>query len=238
MKINFNYIKGILLFGVMLFLFSFAGKRNEGRKLGPINLSFTNSENLYVTEKAVNKLLIQNYGASQGEGKEPLDLNRMESLLNAHDMIENAEVFLNINGELGAIITQRQPIARVMADPSYYIDRQGIEMPLSPYYSARVPLVRGISKEQLQEVFTLLNYVGKDDFLSRQVVGIERKDGGVYQLSIRELDFVVVLGKVKNLERKFKNFKAFYQQAMKDKKLNTYKKVNLRFGNQVVCTKK
>ena len=28
------------------------------------------------------------------------------------------------------------------------------------------------------------------------------------------------------------------EKALKDKKLDTYKRVNLQFGNQVVCTKK
>ncbi|HET7360429.1 MAG TPA: hypothetical protein VFI78_00680 [Salinimicrobium sp.] len=238
MKINFNYIKGILLLAAIAFLFLFAEKRNSKRVPGPVNLAFTNSENLYVTEKAVNKLLIQNYAAVQGEGKEPLDLNEVESLLDAHKMIENAEVFLSINGQLGAIITQRKPIARVMAPEPYYIDRQGVKMPLSPYHSARVPLVRGIKEENLKEVFPLLDFIVNDGFLSRQVIGVQRKSHGVYQFQIRETDFVVILGKIKDLERKFKNFKAFYKQALKDKKLKAYKKVNLRFGNQVVCTKK
>lgn len=238
MKINFNYIKGILLLAAVAFLFSFAEKRNNKRESGTVNLAFTNSENLYVTEKAVNKLLIQNYAAVQGEGKEPLDLNEVESLLDAHKMIENAEVFMSIDGQLGAIITQRKPIARVMAPKPYYIDRQGLKMPLSSNYSARVPLARGITEENLKEVFPLLNFIVSDDFLSRQVIGIQRKSHGVYQFQIRETNFVVVLGKIKDLERKFKNFKAFYKQALKDKKLKAYKKVNLRFGNQVVCTKK
>ena len=46
------------------------------------------------------------------------------------------------------------------------------------------------------------------------------------------------LGKIENLEQKIKNFKAFYKKAMKDKKLNAYRRVSLQFDNQVVCTKK
>ena len=37
-------------------------------------------------------------------------------------------------------------------------------------------------------------------------------------------DFEVVFGEVKDIELKFKNFKAFYQKALKDKKLDAYKK--------------
>ena len=69
MKINWNYIKAFVLLGLTLFLFAFAKNRNEGRKLTAVNLHFTNSENLYVTEEAVNKLLIQNDVKVQSIGK-------------------------------------------------------------------------------------------------------------------------------------------------------------------------
>lgn len=238
MKINWNYIKAFVLVGLTLFLFSFAKNRNEARKISEIQLHFTNSENLYVTEEAVNKLLIQNEVKVQSVGKETLDLNRVESVLDTHAMIENAEVFMSIDGKLGATITQRKPIARVLDASFYYIDRQGLKMPLSPYYSARVPLVTGIQEENLQEVFPMVEYIRGDEFLSQHITSIHRDASGFYRLDLRELDFELSFGKPNELERKFNNFKAFYQKAMKDKKLNTFTKVDLQFGNQVVCTKK
>ncbi len=58
-----------------------------------------------------------------------------------------------------------------------------------------------------------------------------------YQLKFRVEDFIVDLGNVEDLESKFKNFKAFYAKAMKDKSLREYAVVSLEFDNQVVCTK-
>lgn len=237
MKSKLKYIKGILLAGLVFFLFSFAENRNSNRKILEVELAFTNAGNLYITEGAVNKLLIQNNVTPKSLGKETLDLNKVESLLNSHEMIENAEVFLSLTGTLGAVITQRKPIARVLGENMYYIDRQGLRMPLSDFHSARVPLVRGVRAEHFQEIFPLLTYIAESEFLSRQIVGIERSPEGLYALETRGFDFVILLGKVTDLEKKFNNFRAFYQQAMKDKKLDTYSKVNLRFGNQVVCTK-
>ncbi|HER40345.1 MAG TPA: hypothetical protein ENO10_03905 [Salinimicrobium catena] len=238
MKINWNYIKTFLLIGVVFFLFAFAEKRNHGRVLSEVNLHFTNSENLYLTEEAVNKLLIQNKVKVRTIGKETLDLNRVETLLEAHDMIENAEVFMTVDGKLGAEITQRKPVARVLAGVPFYMDRQGLKMPLSEYYSARVPLVTGVSEDQLQEIHPLVTYIRNDEFLTKHVTELHRLKNGKYTLRLRQLDFVVVLGAVKDIDTKFRNFKAFYLKAMKDKKLDAYKKVDLQFGDQVVCTKK
>jgi cell division protein FtsQ len=237
-KINWNYIKTFLLIGVVFFLFAFAKKRNHNRELSEVNLHFTNSENLYLTEEAVNKLLIQNEVKINSIGKEALDLNRVETLLEAHDMVENAEVFMTVDGILGAKITQRKPIARVIDKQPFYLDRQGLKMPLSRHYSARVPLVRGISEDHLQEVFPLVTYIRNDEFLTKHVTELDRLNNGKYLLRLRQLEFEVLLGTVNDIDTKFKNFKAFYQKAMKDKKLNAYKKVDLQFGDQVVCTKK
>src|SRR5690606_12052674 len=238
MRLNWNYIKAVMLVGLTLFLFSFAKNRNEARKITEVKLYFTNSENLYVTEEAVNKLLIQNEVKVQGIGKETLDLNRVESVLDSHAMIENAEVYMAIDGTLGATITQRRPLARVFDKSSYYIDRKGLKMPLSAYYSARVPLVTGVSEDQLEEVYPLVERVKEDAFLAQHITAIHRDAAGFYELELRELEFALFLGKLNELEKKFNNFKAFYQKAMKDKKLNTYSKVDLQFGDQVVCTKK
>ena len=238
MKINWNYIKTFLLIGVVFFLFAFAEKRNSGRVLSEVNLHFTNSENLYLTEEAVNKLLIQNKVKVRTIGKDTLDLNRVETLLEAHDMIENAEVFMTVDGKLGAKITQRKPIARVLAGVPFYMDRQGYKMPLSEYYSARVPLVTGVTEDQLQEIHPLVTYIRNDEFLTKHVTELSRLKNGKYILRLRHLDFVVLFGTVKAIDKKFRNFKAFYLKAMTDKKLNTYKKVDLQFGDQVVCTKK
>ena len=227
-----------MLLGGVFFLFAFAKKRNSTRTLSEINLHFTNSENLYLTEEAVNKLLIQNAGVVKSIGKEALDLNRVEALLEAHEMVENAEVFLTVDGKLGAQITQRKPLARVLASAPFYLDRQGLKMPLSEFYSARVPLVTGVNDEQLQEVYPLIEFITNDEFLTRHVTGVNRLKNGKYEIFLRQLDFVLMFGEVKDIELKFKNFKAFYQKALKDKKLDAYQKVDLQFGDQVVCTKK
>ncbi len=238
MKINYNNIKAFAVLALVIFLFGFAGNRNEARKLKDVEVKFTDYDNLYLTEEAVNKLLIVNNVTVTGVNKETLDLNRVENILNAHEMIENAEVFLTLDGTLKTTISQRRPIGRILGDEIFYIDRLGNRMPLSTYYSARVPVLTGVNNDQISEVYPILDLISKDLFLQEHITGIKRLKGGLYELEVRKMDFALVLGKVENLDTKFNNFKAFYKKAHKDTLLNTYKMVDLQFGNQVVCTKK
>ena len=238
MKSRINYIKALLLLVLVGFLFGFAEHRHKSRKISEVEIEFLEDENLYVTEEAVNKLLIQNNLEVTSIDKETLDLNRVESLLNNHDMIDNAEVYLHLDGKLKADIIQRKPIGRVVGNSSFYLDKNGEVMPLSIYYSARVPLLFGFTEENVKAVFPLVDYIKKDKFLTQHITGINRLNNGKFELEMRKLDFTVYFGTVKNIPLKFNNFKAFYKKALKDEKLDTYKEVNLQFGNQVVCTKK
>ena len=148
-------------------------------------------------------------------------------------------MFMSIDGELSAEIEQKRPIARVNTNASYYIDDEGSFMPLSSNYSARVPLVTGnIKKNKLKTVFQFAKTVEEDEFLKKHVIEIRQNDNETIDFKIRKSDFTVHLGTLENLKKKINNFKAFYQKAMKDKILDSYKVINLKFDKQVICTKK
>ncbi len=238
MKINWNYIKMVGLFIVVVFLYAFASVRNNARKVSAPKIEFIGEKNLFITQQAVSKLLIQNQGSVTSVPKEALDLNVLEATLNSNPMIESAEVFVSVNGEFSARVKQKKPIARVSNAGSYYVDSQGGFMPLSRNYTERVPLVTGqINKKDLDNVFVIANKIYNDEFLRTNVVEIHQNVDKSIDLRMRQCNFKVQLGHLKHLDKKINNLKAFYQKATKDKTLDKYSKVNLQFENQVVCTK-
>jgi cell division protein FtsQ len=238
MKINWNYFKLITLIICVTGLYAFSNKRNHSRPVQQMEIVFEGSNNLYVSQDMVNKLLIQNYGSILNVEKEKLVLNTIEKVIETHDMVKSAQVYLTINDKLTSKIFQRQPIGRVEGSTTFYLDEDGKSMPLSKLHSARVPIITGeITGKSLDDVFEILKYINQDDFLRKNVIGIHIQSEERYQLKFRVEDFVVDLGDVADLEKKFKNFKAFYAKAMKDKSLRDYAVVSLEFDNQVVCTK-
>ena len=238
MRFNWNRIK---LFGLILCitaLYAFTNQRNKARSIERIQIEFTGEEDRFMTAGMVNKLLIQNYGSLKNVPKEKLVLNTIEQVIEADEMVKNAQVYLTIDGELISEIEQRQPIGRVEGDSKFYLDQEGRSMPLSRKYSARVPIITGkITGKSLEDVYVILKYINEDDFLRKNVIGIHIEDEEQYQLKFRVESFVVNLGSVDGLEEKFNNFKAFYAKATRDKTLDNYLIVSLEFDNQVVCTK-
>lgn len=239
MRINYNYIKIIGLVLLVGFLFAFSKYRNDHREVLKPNIEFVGENKLFVTDATVSKLLIQNQQSITGQPKEIIDLNELEIALNSNPMIKKAEVFMSVNGELSAEIEQKRPIARVSTNASYYIDDEGSFMPLSSNYSARVPLVVGdLKKNDLSIIYKFTKMVDKDEFLKKHVIEIRQNNDKTLDFKIRKSDFIVHLGTLDKLEKKINNFKAFYQKALKDKVLDNYKLVNLKFDKQVICTKK
>ncbi len=239
MRVNWNYIKIGLLLALVVFLYAFSSTKNLKRTIAKTNIKFQGENTLYVTHETVSKLLIQNKQNVTSVRKEILDLNELETALNSNPMIKHAEVYVAVNGVLTAEIIQKKPIARVSTNASYYIDDEGLYMPLSSNYTARVPLITGtVLKNDLKQVFIMAKKVQEDEFLKKHVVEIYQTKNKEISLKLRKYSFNVLLGNTKELEKKINNLKAFYQKALKDKTLNSYSNVNLRFGNQVVCTKK
>ncbi|MEP0264548.1 hypothetical protein [Dokdonia sp.] len=237
MRVNWSYIlfSGLLLLTVLLY--AFASHRNDKRLVDDIAIQFEDESTPFVTREAVDKLLIQSEGKVTGMPKEKLALNEMELRVNEHPTIKNADVYVTMAGTVGVAIEQRKPIARVNGNTSFYIDQDGEEMPLSENFSARVPLITGIAKKDIPTITQLIRHIKEDDFLNKHIVGVEKQRGGDYMLIPRALSYKIMLGKVTRLELKLSNYKAFYQKAEKDKTLNMYRLINLKYANQVVCKK-
>ena len=232
-----NNIKVIIVLAVVSIFSAFSSSQNNAKPISEVEVSFIGDNNLFISKTKVDKLLIQNNDYIKCVSKDNLDLKALENKLSSHDMIENSEVYISINGILKIDIKQRNPYARVISDPSFYIDNNGTKMPLSDNYSARVLLVHGLDDEsKIDYIFKLIKTIRDDEFLNLNVTDILINKSDI-SLRVRNCNFEVLVGDLNNLETKIKNFKAFYQKAYRDKILNNYKKVNLQFNNQIVCTK-
>lgn len=238
-KIKWNDVRLVLMIGVMVFLYSFSTMRNGNRKIVKTDVAFTGENNPFVTHETVNNLLIQNFNGASSIRKDKLDLNSLEHTLDSNKMIEKAEVYATIDGTLKALVTQKTPIARVSTEKgSYYIDYQGEEMPLSDNFAARVPLLSGeMNKENRAGLVEVFKKIHNDDFLKKNITGVLVLPTGSLEMTNRNYQYRILFGRPINIDKKFDNYKAFYQHALKDTLIEKYKLINLKFTQQVVCTK-
>ena len=239
-KKGLKYLFFLLLVVGLGLLYSFASKRNLQKKVTNIKIEFSGENTNFLTISMVDKLLIQNTKTVRNLKKSVIDLYTLENQVNKNPYVAESSVFLDINGTIKTIVKQRSPIARVLhEDTSYYIDKQGVKIPLSAVYSARVLLISGVEKDgNFKEIVALVTTILEDDFLKKEIVEIHELDNEEYQFSVRSGSYKIDFGKLTNIDIKFKKLKAFYNKAFLDKTIREYKTINVKFHNQVVvCTK-
>ena len=234
-----KYITFLLLIGGLGFLYSFSSARNQQIKVGEPVIEFEAGDNNFLTHSMVNKLLIQNDTTVKNQAKSMLDLYGLENKVLKNPYVKNASVFLTIDGTLKSVVKQRTPVARIInKDDSYYVDKQGVKIPLSDNFTARVMLISGVKNDkEIGEILPLISYVLEDNFLSKEVVGVQKLDGDEYQFSVRSGNYKINFGNLSKMDTKFKKLKAFYNKTFEDKTIQNYKTINVKYHNQVVCTK-
>ena len=227
------------MFALVIFLYSFTSNRNSKRKLTKSEVIFVGENNNFIKQETVNKLLIENNSDVKTIAKENLNLNKLENSINENPMVEKSEVFVSVDGVLKVVVKQKTPIARVFDESgSFYIDYEGNRMPVSDVSTARVPLISGNINDKINKKLSkVLKIIYNDEFLKKNIIGVEVLSDESLMMTNRNYDFKIEFGKMMNEEQKFKNYKAFFQKAVLDTMLDNYKKINLRFTHQVICTK-
>jgi len=90
----------------------------------------------------------------------------------------------------------------------------------------------------LYDLFTLVSYIRKDTFLNAQIAQLYYNSIGEWELVPELGDHIIKFGSMANMDQKFENLRAFYQELSLRSGWNDYQIINLTFNNQIVCTKK
>ncbi|MCB0480014.1 MAG: hypothetical protein KDC83_01220 [Flavobacteriales bacterium] len=92
--------------------------------------------------------------------------------------------------------------------------------------------------DQLKNLFTLGRFITSDPFWNAQISQIYVNRNGDLELTPRVGKHKIIFGSTENLEEKFSKLLLFYQKGLARTGWNEFTSINLKFKNQVVCTKK
>ena len=234
-----KYIFLPILLGGIGFLYGFSNQRNSQQIITKSVVKFQSNEPYFLTEEIVNKLLIQNNATVKKQAKSVIDLYKLEEQVLESSYVEKVSLFITVDGNLNTVIKQREPIARILnGNSSYYIDSQAVKVPISENYSARVPVISGISNEkEVSSLIVLLNIIVDDNFLSKEIIGIELRAQNEYMFTVRSGNYRINFGDLNEIDSKIKKLKAFYSKVFLDSTIHKYKTINIKYHNQVVGEK-
>ena len=160
-----------------------------------------------------------------------VNTDRIETELLKNEMIAQVEAYKTPSGIIKLEVMQKMPILRIMGvRGSYYVDNLGTTMPISRRYAAHVPIVSGYVEKELA--------VQENEFRNDQIEQIYVYPDNDIELIPRVGNHRIMLGTLDEFEEKLANLKLFYEQAIPKVGWEKYSMINLKYKNQIVCTKK
>lgn len=264
MKRIFNIITWVLTFSGILILLGFINKKSELVRCGELIIDIDEAGgNRFVVKKDVEEA-VKNMGyVAEAVSACMIDIHHLEHVLNNNPVIEKANVYSTIDGNIEVKLVQREPIVRIFSrnGDSYYIDKNGFLMPLSNRFTSRSLVVNGNLNEPwvlryhtnmgslisssdsarqrsiLQDIYKLSKYIHEHPFWKAQITQVFVNENEELELIPRVGNHTILLGGVKDLEEKFDKLMVFYKNGLSKTGWNEYTTINLKYKNQVVCTK-
>ena len=162
-------------------------------------------------------------------------------LVSKNEMIAQVEAYKTPSGIIKLEVMQKMPILRIMGvRGSYYVDNLGTTMPISRRYAAHVPIVSGYVEKELAvtDLYKFALFLQENEFWNDQIEQIYVYPDNDIELIPRVGNHRIMLGTLDEFEEKLANLKLFYEQAIPKVGWEKYSMINLKYKNQIVCTKK
>lgn len=245
-------VLGVLLVGALVFFVEL--QQRSKRCKGIIVKLDENAEYPFFNEQDIKDLItLKGADVIEGMAFSEINLKGLEKRVMRNRLINNCQVFRDLSGNLVVSIIQQRPIGRLIwtaapdkflnAAQGGYLTETGEIVPLSGRFAARTVLVSGeffTKKQNLtssngKQLIVFLKALQKNAFWKAQVAEvIVANDSEVIlvpQVGNHQIDF----GLPDDFEVKFEKLKIFYKNILPLKGWDKYKRVSVKFRNQIVC---
>ena len=215
----------------------------------------------FIDKEALRQEVVKGTGPVIGTAIDKVDETGIERRLRSIPCVAEADVYHTMDGVLHVRARQREPIVRVVnADGSgFYIDKEGWTMPLSTNYTARVLVVTGQLAEPFASCAPVNVATGTDSLglhtRSRAIHGMaftlleDPLWNALFTQAVMDADGDITLiptvgmmrvriGDGSKLTARLEKLRTFFAEGIPQVDWRRYSAVDLRFDDQVVCTKR
>ena len=249
MNRRFAYITGIVLILAMLagfgILHSCVGKTDSRKLCESLDIKVGGNQE-FVSEEDIRGLIDKKYGVYIGVQLDSIDLGRIERLMEEQKAVRKCEAWTTRNGVLHVSIEQRVPALRFSnGSNGFYIDREGVTIPLHPTYTAPVPVIEGAVPDMNDEssaawaagVLEMTDYIASSKTWKDRVEKISVGKGADLEIRLDGTGERFILGTPDGIGDKFDRIGKYFACIVPAKGEGYYKSVNLKYNHQIICRK-
>jgi cell division protein FtsQ len=212
----------------------------------------------FVTEAELRQRIAASDELVVGEPLYDIDLKAIEKTLVTLPQLKEVYVYRTIDRQLVVEIEERKAFVRLIDKygKQAIIDSEGYLMPVPVRAVPRIPVIslgfelaqkevntcvnisESNSSELLLSVFHYALVVEDDPFLKAQFQHTLLRSDGEFVVYPQVGNHTISIGTLDNLEEKIDNLKLFYSDGMNAVNWNKFADINLKYKDQIVCTKK
>jgi cell division protein FtsQ len=236
-------VLAVLLLAYLAFAVAFmnpkASKDNECTSL-QIEI-VENAGASYLTREQVEAFLKKASINPVGKKMSDISTESIEKAMKENKLIKEVESYKTIDGMVKIKVYQRIPVLRILSETgNYYVDNEQQVMPVPPNYAAYVPVATGnISKDYAKnQLYLFADYLRKNKYWNEQIEQIHILSNLDVELIPRTGNHCILLGQIEDYKENLNKLKLFYDKGLNKVGWNKYSAINLKYKNQVVCTKR
>ena len=217
-----------------------AGEEAEARYEG-LEVEVERIDGVFFVDAADVRNAVERVDSIRGSFVADVDLAAVQTAVAALPAVADIEVYPGLDRQLHVKVAQRRPIARWHRDaerPDVYLDEQGLTMPLSRQFTARVPVIHAADSAGVASGLTWVRACRRDPNMAAFT------DQIIVAPKSRELTIVprigmarVVVGEASDLALQWGKLSIFYREQIARGNLNEFKQVRLDYAGQVVATR-
>jgi len=251
----------ILLLAGVVVLLGFINIEQSDRPVRKISINITYGKaDKLITISDIDSLLRKSRGELKGKPLGIINTAAIANLIRTQAYVSNVDVYETNEGYLNIDISQREPILRIVNQyqEGFYLDRDGNPLPLNSNYPAHVLVANGFIKDSfikntrlrvslsddpnrqdslLTGLFKLAVFLTGDPYFRTAIDQIYVNEWQEVELIPRKGNHVVLLGDTEDMEGKLKKLFIFYTKGLNEIGWNKYQIINIKYKNQVVCSK-
>ncbi|NCD14608.1 MAG: hypothetical protein EOL92_05185 [Bacteroidia bacterium] len=233
----------LMTIGYLVFSASYFRKLSRNKLCESFEVVIADSNRVqFVLTRDIERLVKRHNLHPVGKSFGDINTLAIRDTILTNQLVESAEVYTTPAGGIVAAIRQRQPVIRVITSQgrSYYVDQERRIMPVTPAFTVYVPVVTGAVTETMarEELYDFAMFLQRNADWDAWIEQIEVRSNDDVVLIPRAGDFSIVMGSLKDYPVKLSKFIRFVDQGLNVLGWNRYSEINLKYENQVVCTRK
>lgn len=261
MKKGLNIAFRILILVYLVVSLSFTADKKSELLCNDLHIQMKDTLDAGFLKKTdVENLILQEESEILGYPVGRINTRKIEKKLRSLPYIKSAEIYYDLEGILFVDVVQRKPVARVItrSGESFYLDEEGYLFRPRGVFTPHIligngyfPVSRELAKagnlselsdkkefSKWNDFLNLSCFIERNEFWKSQIVQVFLNSKGEFELIPRVGAHQIIFGEAKEIPEKFEKLMTLYKDGLDYEGWNNYGKINLKYKNQVICTKR